>query len=104
MSIKRKIISVAAAVAIAGGMAVAVAAPAQAINRMACASHNLNLVSPATTCWGNAGSVSVTLYDVYYYSSGNNEGIIYGGLGNTYFYRWGAASMPSQYVFAITIW
>jgi hypothetical protein len=104
MSIKKKMLAVAGATALAAGLTLAVAAPAQAINRMGCASHVLNLVSGSTTCWGNAGYTTVTLYGVYGISAGDNVGYIQGFPGTTYFARWGGYSIPWQTVAAIEIY
>lgn len=103
MSAKSKLWGAVAVGALSIGMVAGAVAPANAINRMGCASHTLNLVSSSTTCWGNAGYTSVTLYSVYSISSGNNAGYVQGSGGTTYFAKWGSKTIPSQTISAIQI-
>lgn len=67
---------VASATVLAG--TVATAPSAAAITRANCSARGdyLNIHSNQTTCWANAGGVSVMLYRVSGYSSGNNAGYL----------------------------
>ena len=103
LTAKRKVWGALAAGALTAGMVIGGAAPANAINRMECASHTLNLISSKTTCWGNAGYTSVTLYGVYSLSSGNNAGYLQGSGGTTYFSKYISKSIPYQTISAISI-
>lgn len=103
MKIRRGIIGAAAAGALGVGLALAGAAGANAIDRMQCASHVLNLISSSTTCWGNAGTANVTLYGVYAISSGNNAGNLTGSQGGTVFNKYQAFNIPSQTITVVRI-
>ncbi len=94
----------AAALGMAGVMVFGGATSASAINRMGCASHTLNLVSSSTTCWGNAGYASVTLYGVYNIISGNNAGYVQGSNGTAYFYKYQSKAIPTQTISGIRIY
>ncbi len=93
--------TVASAALVAGGIQ---ATPAQAIQRMGCVYHTLNLVSSNTTCWGNAGYASVTLYGVYTIVSGNNAGYVQGSGGTTYFSKWQSKRIATQTISGIRIY
>jgi len=71
---------------------------------MSCASHTLNLVSSNTTCWGNAGYASVTLYGVYGIVAGNNAGYVQGSLGTSYFSKYQTKSISYQTISGIRIY
>ncbi|MFF2772966.1 hypothetical protein ACFVUP_38295 [Streptomyces bacillaris] len=103
MTIKKRLMSGAVATALAVGGLTMVASPAQAIVRTVCGSHYLNLVSGSTTCWGNAGYASVTLYGVYSVISGDNAGYVSGSGGTRYFAKWGVQSIPTQTISGIRI-
>ena len=75
---------------VAAAMTVA-AGEASAISPSQCGSGYLHFYSPMTTCWANAGSISVHLPGVYYYSTGNNAGFYTGdneSNGNRYTEYW----------------
>lgn len=89
---------------LAGGITFGNATAASAITRMGCVSHTLNLVSSSTTCWGNAGYASVTLYGVYSIVSGNNAGYVQGSKSLfVSFPKYVSASIASQTISGINI-
>lgn len=51
-------------------------APANAITRANCGTSYLQIHSPSTTCWANAGTASVVLYNTQSLSAGNNAGYV----------------------------
>jgi len=103
-TVKKRAVGTLAAVALAAGTVVVSGGAAGAINRMSpCVSHTLNLVSSQTTCWGNAGYASVTLYGVYNIISGNNAGYVQGSGGTTPFAYGGTKNIPTQTIAGIKI-
>lgn len=77
MSITRKLGAAVAATALSVGAATASAGAAGAINRVGCSNYNyLWIYSNQTTCWANAGGISVALYSTTGLSSGNNAGFV----------------------------
>lgn len=76
---------------VAAAMTVA-AGEASAISPSQCGSGYLHFYSHVnTTCWANAGSISVNLPGVYFYSTGNNAGFYTGDnelTGNRYTEYW----------------
>jgi len=85
---RRSAVLVAAATTALAGIG-ATSSPAHAINRVSCSRYDfLWLYSDATTCWANAGTTSVTLYNVGAISSGNNAGYIYGSRLTSTFRKW----------------
>jgi len=92
----------------AGAMALAgagvVASPAHAINRVSCSRNDfLWLYSDATTCWANAGTASVRLYNVGSLSSGNNAGYISGSGVTSYFGKWVSGAVTKRTISTVHI-
>jgi len=87
-----------AGVAVVGGVAIP-ATEASAANRVytGCPSRAdfLRIFSNASTCWANAGSVSVRLYSVYEWCSGNNAGYLSTSWGIERFGKWGCWLLPA---------
>ena len=71
----KKMITAGVMAALSAAGLVAGAGSASAINRVTCNESGYTyMISPATTCWANAGTIGVTLYDVSAIASGNNTG------------------------------
>jgi hypothetical protein len=84
---RRKMVALAVAALTAVGV-MAGASPALAINRVDCTRYDfLWLYSPQTTCWANAGTVPVALYDVTALSAGNNAGFLLQDRRRVYFVK-----------------
>lgn len=91
--VSRRAWTVFAASALLAVSATVFAPEAGAISRAAgppCAGYLL-FNSNQSTCWANAGGISVALYGVYGYSSGNNAGCF-----NTSSANWGYAKYSSS--------
>ena len=91
MSMKKRSTALAIAALTAGGL-VTMALPASAIDRVTCTSDMFAIYSPNTTCWANAGSIGVNLYQTTAGFSGNNTGKV-SAVG---FYRVFTSSYQSQ--------
>lgn len=87
-----------AAVAVVGGVAIP-ASTASAANRvyLGCTSRTdlLRIFSNASTCWANAGSAYVRLYNVYEWCSGNNAGYLSTSWGIENFRKWTCYVLPA---------
>jgi hypothetical protein len=71
----KKMITAGVMAALSAAGMVAGAGSASATNRVDCDESGYTyMISPATTCWANAGTIGVTLYDVSAIASGNNIG------------------------------
>lgn len=102
---KSHTIKVAATAVTAGALIVGGGVAANAINRVSCTSYNfLWLNSPNTSCWANAGTRSVTLYDVYGVNSGTNAGSIASPSGGYSFGAGVSFSFPARTVTSVTIY
>ena len=104
MKMRRGIVGSMVVALLAGGFTLGNAGAANAIARMGCASHTLNLVSSSTTCWGYAGYASVTLNGVYSIISGNNAGYVQGSKSLfVSFPKYVSASIATQTISGINI-
>jgi Beta/Gamma crystallin len=85
---------------------VATEGSAFAIDRVDCDDYDYTWVlSDETTCWANAGSVAVTLYNVIGVNSGNNTGYLASESGYEYFStKYDSYSFTSRRVDNVTIY
>jgi hypothetical protein len=76
---RKSIMALATGTAVAAALTFAGVAPANAISRASCGTTYLQIHSPSTTCWANAGTASVVLYSTQSLSAGNNAGYVKDG-------------------------
>ncbi|PPK71472.1 beta/gamma crystallin domain-containing protein [Actinokineospora auranticolor] len=102
----RKFVTAGVTAALATAGLLAGTGSASAINRVTCNEFGYTwLISPATTCWANRGSIAVTLYDVNQIQSGNNTGQVASPSGYVNFpSKFATYSFSSRRVDAITIY